>query len=244
MPRSIDLQLLVVAMAAGAVVAWTAGRRRGGRVGTVAVLGALVLAGAADRRLVHALPREVVDGYGSWALAGATAVAVGWGAGRLPAAPTFGLPPVLPLALASLAGVWVGVPETSAAILAAGVLVGLAAVLVIGRVTVTPAAAIAVAVVPVGAACAGAADVGHALVGGLLCSATLVVIGLGPRVRVVPGTTLVGVTALHLAGALIAARHVGVSRDWGGTLPVAVLVIGLSLSAAVVLRRGQGRVPS
>ena len=41
----------------------------------------------------------------------------------------------LPLALASLAGVWAGVPETSAALLVAGVLVGLAGALRLGGLT-------------------------------------------------------------------------------------------------------------
>jgi hypothetical protein len=242
-PRTIDLQLLALAVAAGGTTASVAlVRSLPRRVGAVSVAGALLLAGLADRWFLHAVPRDLVEGTAPWVVGGAVALAAAWGASRLPSTPTARLPPILPIALGSLFGVWAGVPETSTAILGAGVLVGVGAVLVLGRALISPRAALLVAVVPVGAATSGAVGGAHALVGGLLCSAAVIVVGVGPAVPSVSAGALAAATALNGAAALVAARQVGVARDWGGTLLAGILVLGLSLATAAVLRRDQGGV--
>jgi hypothetical protein len=155
-------------------------------------------------------------------------------------ASTAGVPPVVPLALASLVGVWAGVPETSAALLAAGVVTGLAAALRLVGGTLRPSAAVAIGVAPAAAAVAGAVGDWHALVGGLLCSATLVALGTGPPVATVRVGPLAAATALQLAGGLVAARHVGIVGEVGPPALIAGLVsVGLAGLAAAVLRRGQ-----
>ena len=240
MPRQVDLQLLAVAAAAGVLVCYVVGRWSSGRrVGVMAICGGLGLAAAGDRWLVDAVPRDVVRGVVPWLFALAVGVAVAWGADRLPVTPTVGMPPVLPLALAALVGVWAGVPETSAAILAVGVLLGLALALLAGRLFVTRSAAVAIAVAPVGAACIGAVGEVHSLVGGFLCAAPVVAVGLGPVVRAVSGTALVQGTLLHLVVATVAARHLGVSRDWDAAFVVIPVILVLSVAIAAVLRQGQ-----
>jgi hypothetical protein len=242
LPRAVDLQLLALSLVAGASVAGVASvlppRRR---VGALAVLVAVLVAAVGDRRLLGAVPRDLVDGWTAAAGGAVVATAVAWGSSRLPVRPTLGVPPVLPLALAASAGVWAGVPETSAVLLVTGVIGGAAAVLVLGRSTATRAAAVAIAVLPVGAAVVGAAGDPHALVGGLLCSGGIVALGSGPPLGAVAPTALMLGTGAQLAAALVAARQVAIVRDWGGTALAIAVVVGLSIMCAGLLRRGQGR---
>jgi len=202
------------------------------------VAGALAVAWLADRAVVHAVPRHAEEGLGVWLAGIATSVAVGWGASRLPVA-AGKVPPALPLALGSLLGVWVGVPETSAAILVAGVLGGVTGVVIARGVGLSRPGAVVAAVAPVGAACVGAAGNAHALVGGLLCSATFVVLGLGPRLRAVSVRALAAGSGVHLLGALVAGRQIGVHRDWQAAPAWIALVAGLAATAAWLLRAGQ-----
>lgn len=234
--------LLALALAAGGGMAEVV-HRAGRRVGAPAILAGLVAAWMGDRALVQAVPSDVVGDLAPWMATGVLAMAVGWGVARLPVEPVVGFAPVLPLALASLVGVWAGVPETSAALLAAGVLGGMAAVMFVRPVALSMAGTVVVGILPIGAACIGAVGNAHALVGGGLCSATLVVVGLGPRVRAVSVSALVGGTAVHLVAALVAARALGVRRDWDGAPLWIALVVALAVVAAGQLRSGQTERP-
>lgn len=234
--------LLALALAAGGGMAEVV-RRGGQRVGALAILAGLVAAWMGDRAFVRAVPPDVLGDLAPWAAVAVMAAAVGWGAARLPVEPVGGFAPVLPLALASLVGVWAGVPETSAALLAAGVLAGMAAVMFVRPVALSMAGTVVVGVLPIGAAGIGAVGNAHALVGGALCSATFVVLGLGPRVRAVSVSALVGGTAVHLVAVLVAARALGVRRDWDGAPLWIALVVALAAVAASQLRSGQTERP-
>jgi hypothetical protein len=153
---------------------------------------------------------------------------------------------VVPLVLASLVGVWAGVPETSAAILAAGAVVGLATALWLGSGSLTRRGAAVLGVLPIGAAVVGAVGDRHALVGGLLCSGTLVGLAGRRKVESVSPRSVLVATALQLAASLVAARQIGIVRDGdGGTeLLAGIVVIVLSALAASALRGvsdGRGR---
>jgi hypothetical protein len=194
----------------------------------------------ADRALVHAVPRDPGVELGASVLAAAVAGLVGRGATRLPLAPPqplLGVPPVLPLALASLVGVWAGVPETSAALLAAGGLGGLAVVVAARRLVLTLPGAVVVSMAPVAAALVGAVGWAQALVGGCLCSATFVVLVFGPRLRSISAPALVRGTSLHFVAAVIAARQIAVHRGWGLALLWVPVVIALAVAATKQLRR-------
>jgi len=241
-PRAGDLQLLALAVAVGAAAVWVAiwcSARR--RVGAFTVIGALLVAWLGDRVLAHGVPRDLIDGTWAYLAGGAVALAAAWGASRLPITPAAGVPPILPVTLASLVGVWAGVPETSAAILAAGVLLGVGAALVLRHGLVSRSAAVVVSVTPAVAATIGAAGEAHALLGGLLCSTTVIALGAGGAIGTVSLRALARGTALHLAAALVAARQVGVARDWDGAFVAIVLVLGLSIAAASMLREDQRR---
>jgi hypothetical protein len=244
MPRSVDLQLLALTGLVGVGIGWLASRRAGrGPVGALAVVVALLLAWVADRWFVQAVPRDLVDGLGPWGAGAVVGGCAGRGAARLPIALTAGVSPVVPLVLASLAGVWVGVPETSVALVAAGVIVGLVAGLRLGGGVLDRRAAVVVGVVPVIAAVAGAAGDRHALVGGLLCSTTLVALAVAPRITAVAVRPLVVATALQLVGALLAGRQVGVVRDGSDATMVlaAAAAAALGILGASILRRDQDR---
>ena len=230
--------LLALALAAGGGLAELV-RRGGRRVGALAVLAGLAVAWMGDRAFVHAVPRDAMSELGPWVAAATMAAAVGWGAARLPLEPVAGLAPVLPLALASLVGVWAGVPETSAALLAAGVLGGMAIVMLLRPLPLSVTGAVVVGVLPIGAACIGAVGNAHALLGGGLVTATFVVLGLSPRVRSVSVSALAGGSAVHLVAALVAARQLGVRRDWDGAPIWIALVVTLAVVAAERLRAGQ-----
>jgi hypothetical protein len=146
---------------------------------------------------------------------------------------------VVPLALASLVGVWAGVPETSAAILVAGVVAGVGLALWVGQGSLARRGAALIGVLPVGAAVSGAVGDRHALLGGLLCSATLVLLAAGRRIAAVPVRPLVVATALQLAASLVAARQIGIVGDGDdvSAFGAGIVVLGLSGVAAAVLRR-------
>ena len=234
--------LLALALVAGGGMAEVV-RRAGRRVGALAILAGLVAAWMGDRALLQAVPSDVVGDLAPWAAVAVMAAAVGWGAARLPVEPVGGFAPVLPLALASLVGVWAGVPETSAALLTAGVLGGMAAAMFLRPVALSMPGAVLIGILPIGAACIGAVGNAHALVGGGLGSVTFVVLGLGPRIRAVSVSALSGGTAVHLAAALVAARALGVRRDWGGAPLWIALVVALAVVAAGLLRSGQTERP-
>lgn len=230
----------MLALAAGAVLTGVFSRIGNRRtVGVAGVVAALAVAGVGERTFVHDVPRDPIGAVGPWAAALVVAVAVGWGARRLPLRSVAGLPPALPLALGSLVGVWAGVPETSAALLSGGVLGGAAVVVLAGRIALTPGGAVVVSVVPVGAAWVGAAGNAHALVGGLLCSASFAALSRGPRIREISMQALLRGSALHLTAAVVAARQIGVARDWQLTPVWVALVAGLALLAARMLRSDQ-----
>lgn len=239
MLRQSDLELVVLAFVAGGVVVGLVSWRRD-RLGPLAVTAALAFAWWGDRALLDAVPHDAIATADPWVAFLAVAGAVGWGASRLPVTPVVrGLPPVLPLALGSLVGVWAGVPETSVALLTGGVLVGMATVMGARQVTLSPWGAIVMAVTPVGAAYIGAVGNAHALLGGALCSATLVVLGTGPTLRRVSASALASGSAVHLVSALMAARLIAVRREWS-TAPFGIaLVVGLAVLAARILRSGQ-----
>ena len=232
--------LLVLALAAGVVLTGVSSRiGHRGRVGAAGVVAALAVASVGDRILVHAVPRDPVGPVGPWMAASVVAVLVGWGARRLPPVSVAGLPPVLPLALGSLVGVWAGVPETSAALLAGGVLGGVAVVAVALPVALSSRGAVVVSVVPVAAACVGAAGNTHALLGGLLCSTTFAALSAGPRIKEMPTLALIRGSVVHLTAAVVAARQIGVERDWHLAPVWVALVAGLALLAARMLRSDQ-----
>lgn len=236
MLRAVDLQLLAVAAAAGLTVAAGAVRaRRGSAVGVVVVVGAAGLAWVGDRRFVHALPDDLVSGGRAW-IAVAVAAGAAWGARRLAAARVGAVPIVLPLALGSLIGVWAGVPETSAALLAGGVVGGVGVVVIVARRTLSRWATVAISVAPAGAALVGAAGQQHALVGGLLCSATFVVLGVGRPIGRVPVPAALRGVATHLALAGVAARQIAVDRDGALSWVWIAAVVGLALGAGWFLR--------
>lgn len=234
--RTSDLQLLALAWGAGALPALLAIGRRRRPVGVLALTFALVLAVRLDRARVHALPEDSLDHLGPLLLPLVAAAVVAWSARRLPE----GQPLVLLLAGASLAGVWVGVPETSAALLGFGVLAGVAVATVVRQATLTRWAGVVVALVPVAATVVGAVGNRHALIGGLLCSATVVLLGARPpRGDVELGALVVG-TTVHLTSVLVAARHVAISRDRDGAAIWIVVSLALAAVAATILRRGAG----
>jgi hypothetical protein len=232
--RTSDLQLLAIAWGAGAALALLAVARRRRPVGVVALMLALVLAVRLDRTHVHALPADSLDHLGPLLLPLVAAVVVAWSARRVPA----GQHLVLLLAGASLVGVWVGVPETSAALLGFGVLAGVAVATVVRRVTISRWAGVVVALVPVAATVVGAVGNRHALIGGLLCSSTVVLLGARPPRGDVPLDALVTGIAVHLTSAVVAARHVAISRDWDGSAVWIIVTLALAAVSASLLRRG------
>ncbi len=241
MLRQIDLSLAAVAMVSGGAAAAVAVVRSRSRVGVIAVIGAVVSALAVDRWVVGGVPAPALGELGVVAGLGAVvlAVVVGRGAWRLPGEPVDRVPPVLWIVLASLVGVWAGVPETSAAIVAAGVGVGMAAVLALGRLRLSGPAAIAMSVLPVVAAYQGAAGNVHALVGGGLCVTTLVVLAVAAPRRTMAGWRWRGGLAVHLLAALVAARQIAVDRDWAGTPGWVAVVVGLAVAAVALFRSAQ-----
>lgn len=242
MPRGADLELLAVAALVALAVGLTAARLRAPRrIGAAAVLVAVAVAVAADRSLLHALPERWPDGRSTWVSVLAVAL-VAAGARRLPVAPTVGLAPVVPLGLAALAGVWLGVPETSAALVAAGGLAGTGLALLVTRAQVRASAVPVLAALPVAATWIGAAGEGHALAGGLLAVLPLALVGVGPPVARVGPLPLAVAVVLHGTLAVVAARHVGVARGGDSVAGPLVVVTVLAVVEVIVLRRGQRRV--
>ena len=94
-------------------------------------------------------------------------------------------------------------------------------------------------VVPVAAACVGASGNAHALLGGLLCSTTFAALGAGPRIKEMPTLALIRGSVVHLTVAVVAARQIGVERDWHLAAVWVALVVGLALLAARMLRSDQ-----
>jgi hypothetical protein len=139
--------------------------------------------------------------------------------------------------------VWLGVPETGPAVIVAGAIVGVAAMLPARAAVLRSRAAAVVGVLPVLGAVLGAAGERHALAGGLLCSTTLVLLAPRRRIVAVSAGAVATATLLQLAAATVAGRHVGVARDWGGSLRPAALVVAVSAGAAATLRRDQGAGP-
>lgn len=236
MLRAVDLELLAVAAAAGLTIAAGAVRaRRGSAVGVVVVVGAVGLAWVGDRRFVHALPDDLVSGGRAW-IAVAVAAGAAGGALRLAAARVGAVPIVLPLALGSLIGVWAGVPETSAALLAGGAVGGVGVVVVVARRGLSRWAAMAISVAPAAAALVGAAGQPHALVGGLLCSATFVVLAVGRPIGPVSVPAAVRSVAAHLVLAGVAARQIAVDREGPLSWAWIAVAAALALAAARFLR--------
>lgn len=241
MLRQIDLSLAAMALVAGGAAAAVAVVRGRSRVGVIAVFAAVLAALVADRRFVGGTPTPVVQELGVGAGVGALALAVvvGRGAWRLPGEPVDRVPPVLWLVVASLVGVWAAVPETSTAIVATGVSVGVAAVLALGGLRLSRPAVLVVSVLPVVAAYIGAAGNAHALVGGGLCVTTLVVLAVAAPMRPLAGWWWRGGVAVHLAAALVAARQIAIQRDWARTPGWAAVVVALAVAAAACFRAAQ-----
>jgi hypothetical protein len=237
--RSADVELLALAAASGALIALVAalGPRR--RVGLVAVLVAVASAKLADRAFVDALPTELDGSRALWLGVAVVAFGVGIGASRLPPRPAVAqIPATVWLAAGSVVGVWAGVPETSPALLAAGVLVGATLSVVARRACYTAPALVVLAVAPAAAAGIGAAGDAHAALGGLLCSATFVLLAVGPQLGRVGPSALALAASLNLLAGLVAARQLAIGRDWDGALPWVALTLALSAGAAGALRRG------
>lgn len=140
--------------------------------------------------------------------------------------------------LVSAAGVWAGVPETGPAVLAGGVLVGLATCGTLTRARWAPAAGLGVAVALGWAALSGAAGRPWAAVGGALCTGAAPWFALRPllprlaRLRR-PGPWLL---VAHAALVVLAARWIGVEPDAGWARVAVVVVAGLAVAAATQRR--------
>jgi len=163
-------------------------------------------------------------------------LAGGLGAARLLADPAVGWGWVAAGSLASAAGVWAGVPETGAALLAGGGLTGLAAAAVVTRSRWGPTAGFGVAAVVGWAALSGAAGRPWAAVGGALCTGLAPWFALRPPRRVIRpdrsrGPWLLGAHALLV---IVAARWIGVVADagWGRVAIVAAAGLAVAVTAA------------
>lgn len=240
MPRAVDLQLLTWAVSAGAIVAWAASRRGARRAGAGTLAVAWVVAAAGDWLVLGMLPEDLSLGVVAVVLAALVALVAVRGAGTLVSSSIGGVPVVVALAGGSAAGLWGAVPETSIVLLVAGSAAGLVAQAAAGRTWPSGGAVRLLVAGLAGAALVGSSGNGHALLGGLLCLATFVVLGVRPPG---PGRTTALVTLvavlLHLASALVAARHVGVNRSWGAAPAAVGAVVVLAVLAAGLLRPRQ-----
>jgi hypothetical protein len=235
MIRSVDVQLTVAATASAVVVVLARGRWLPGRtVGATTVAVALLVAIVVDRRWIEALSAErgmperwlVLVGWG---------VLVGVGAARAARRDASGL--ALPgLCAAAGVGIWLGVPETSYAILAVGLIVGLA---VGGRMisgTLRPSGAAAMALLLVIAGSRGAVDIDQALVGAVLATAPLVALGVVPMRHDPSDRAVAGSIVLALIEGVCAGRLVGVHRTWDGLVLAGALCVVLASASAYAWR--------
>jgi len=239
-PRAVDLQLLGFAVLVGGLVAGAVLRARRRPPGPVALVGAWLLALFGDRLLLDLMVQDLSTSVGAAVLAGLVALAASRGVMRLHGSRGEPSPVALALVAGSGCGVWLAVPETSVVLVVAGVAVGAVAVgtasghwpPALTTVALIWGLAVAIAI--------GAESDPHALVGGLVCLSTFVVLGCVPRApgSVRPADGLIAVL-LHLAAALVAARQVGVSSSWGMALLAGPAVVVLAVLAGGMLRPRQ-----
>lgn len=245
MPRAVDLQLLGWAVLVGGSAAWVVHRVRHRPPGATALVAAWLVALAGDRLALDLVVQDLSTGVEAWVLAAVVALAAGRGVVRLHGWAGGPSPVGSVLALVSAAGVWVAVPETSLVLVVAGVFVGAVSIGALsgdagsGR---WPSARTAVAMVCglAAAVAIGAEGDRHALVGGLLCLTTFVVLGVHrPRPGSIRSVDALIAVPLHGAAALVAARQIGVASSWGLALVAGPAVVVLAALAAGVLRPRQ-----
>jgi len=225
-PETLRLWLSGLGVGALTGLVWWAGKRR--RWGAVPFLVAVFVAAGLNGR--SDWPRW------SWmsVAGGIVIVLAGAGAAGLLADPAVDRRWFAAGALASLAGVWAGVPETGPALLVGGSLAGLAGSAALARARLAPAAGIGLAAVVGWAALSGAAGRPWAAIGGTLCT------GLAPWSVLRPGRTRP--TGSRSAGPLriithgllvvLAARWIGVVPHAGWARVAAVALIGSAVTLA------------
>jgi hypothetical protein len=242
--RAADLEVFVLAaiVAIAVPVVMAAWRRTPPRLGGLEVVVGAAVVVVLDDELTHALPSPLVR-HAWWAAVGVVVVAMaGRGAVRLPTSPGR-VPLILLIVLAQLAGVWAGVPETSAAVIAAGLVGGATVVAALRGVVVRTSGSFALVALPVAATLVGAVGSPIPTVGGLLASALLVISGVtAARRRSLSRARTAGAVATQLAAAMTAARLVAVRPDWGSAAIGVVATLALSqLGARVLAAAPHGR---
>jgi hypothetical protein len=141
---------------------------------------------------------------------------------------------VLAAAAVSCAGVFAGVPETGPAVIAGGVIGGLALAAGVTRLTLTPTGGGALAMLVGWAALSGAAGRPWAAIGGALCT------GIAPWLAVVRRRRLsragAWMLAVHAGLVIAASRWIAVSgQGWAR-----VAVVGAAGAVGAVAIRGRG----
>ncbi|MEQ1788443.1 MAG: hypothetical protein ABL966_15430, partial [Acidimicrobiales bacterium] len=89
---------------------------------------------------------------------------------------------------------------------------------------------------PAGAALIGAAGQPHALVGGLLCSATFVALGAGRPIGPMAVPAALPGVGVHVVLAAVAARQIAVAGEGSLSWIWIAVVVGLAIAAAQLLQ--------
>jgi hypothetical protein len=203
-----------------------------------AILLASSVAVLASRLTEHALQ---VDFGGvepaQWAGGSAVGLLAGVGAMHLHRVDGHGV--VVPgLVLAALVGMWLGVPETSHVIVAGALVVSVAGVTLVSS---WPSATVPVLlpVLALAAGVLGAVGISQATAAACLAIAPLGMVVVAPPVAMPARRASVLSVGLAVTAGLVAARHLGVNRDWDGVALVSGTSLTLSWLSAAALRVDQ-----
>jgi hypothetical protein len=229
-PDTIRLVFLAVVAAAATGVAWrTFGRERWG--GSSYVVAFVVGTGLADRSdwprwdgiAVVGVLLTLLACIGSSALLADSRVSWRWN--------TAG-------ALISAVGVWAAVPETGPAVLAAGCLIGLAAMAAATGSELSPSAGAGMAAILGWAALTGAVGRPWATIGGVLCTGAAPWFAFMPLLSVAERRRQLGLWFLcaHAGLAALAARWIAADPHAGWTRAGTLAAAGVVLAAFTRLR--------